>query len=416
MINTAARKCAFALSFSLAAFGASSAQAQTYSADFLDALTRIMDQSGYVVGFKDVAQDGDTVTANRVRAQLKNLDSLEGLDSDLEFLIPNGAFTIPAPLIAEGVATEDDGTYTASKLYFPEMNFSLEDGDVEITVGEVAYSGIRLPSGSPSIADMMSWIAGSSFGPIDIVIEDIPAFRIEPIVSTNTFEPAQSADFTSVSSTFSAPSITFFVENAPEPLEEPFDVVLGPGNIVGSIDGQMDWNLSDGRLQISSYRMAADGLGQFEFTMDLSGMTLDVMEQLMGLAELDPMDPAMQAQLMEFGMGLAARSLFYGMTVRYDDFGGVDRFFSWVEEDENMTRTEMADELLNEVRDMFTQIGLTEELVMVETAVNGFLSDTQSMELRIEPTQPLPIISFLGLAATPKVLADTLNVTLVANE
>ncbi|MCB9992992.1 MAG: hypothetical protein H6873_04960 [Hyphomicrobiaceae bacterium] len=383
----------------------------------LAALTRLLDASGYEVGLKDVSVSGDEITINKVRARLKNSTALRDAFAELDVPVDaNGAFQLPAPLVIKGLHDSADGNaYLADKIFVPQMEFKVDD--VDVTIDEVSYSSVRIPKGDPTIYDILSWVGGSSIGPITIKIDDVLAFEIAPAVGETSFVPSQGPEATELTTKTDLPSILFHLENAPEPPTGSEAEIVGTKSIKGYLTSDAYWSLTDGHLIIRSFVMGAEDFGQFSFSFDFTGVTPDVIEQLRTLsANMDPEDPASQQQMMEVGMGLASRGFFNSFTLRYDDYGVLNRAMTVMERDEGTSRQEMVKQMLSEMTGAMTDLQLDDLKNKLEAEITKFVNDPKNIELRIEPSQPLPLISFIGLASTPKVLVDSLGVTITANQ
>lgn len=417
-MNTAfsVRRLAFAATIGFAGMTTGPASAQDVTGA-LDALTRMMDLSGYELGFKDVEVNGDEIRINKVRGRLKNADAMRGALDELDIpMDPNGAFELPVPLIIDGLHDSDDGSaYVADKAYLPQMEFNIDD--VNVTIDELAYNDLRLPKGDPTFLDMLTWVAGSSIGPITINIDDLLAFEIAPITGETKYTPSRGNGVTELEGKAEAPSIIFHLENAPDPVTGPEAEIFGNESIKGYLSSNVYWSLIDGHMIVRSFVIGAENFGQFSFTFDFTGISADLVEQLMELSRtMDPEDPAAQQQAVALGMGILSRGFFNSFTLRYDDYGVLDRAMTVLEREEDMSRQDMVKELLSEVTEAMTDLELNDLKNKLETEVNKFAADPRNIELRIEPQQPLPLISFMGLAAAPKTLADSLGVTLVANQ
>lgn len=383
------------------------------SSGFVDAFLRLMEFSGYEIRAKSIEVDGDNIVLDRVRVRLENSSQFEELDLPFDAGQP---LSVPGPITFTNVRQNADGNYEADRMDLSPISF--EADEATISIGEFLYEDLVISTSDPiSIIDLMLVARKSTIGPITVDIDGIPAVAIAPMVSINNFEPSQSAALQKITSSFSIPAIQVFLENSPNPMDELAVVLFGEENFSGSVSGLMTWDLETGRMTYESFELVGDDMGKFTFTFDMSGFTPELIDQLMAISrDADYEDPEFETEMMELGMGMLARSFFYSMTFRYDDFGAADRFFSYVEEDEGMSRAEMIEELTEELAGTLDVADSPELKAQIIEAATSFVLNPQSIEIRIEPETPLPAISFLGLAATPAVLVETLGVSVTANQ
>lgn len=81
-----------------------------------------------------------------------------------------------------------------------------------------------------------------------------------------------------------------------------------------------------------------------------------------------------------------------------------------------MTRADIINEM-HEMVEELSEVAQNDDLeAQFTAAMEAFIADPQSLEIRIEPKNSLPFISFVGLAAAPSALVDALGVTIVANQ
>ncbi|MGH7004331.1 MAG: hypothetical protein ACREIP_10325, partial [Alphaproteobacteria bacterium] len=189
---------------------------------------------------------------------------------------------------------------------------------------------------------------------------------------------------------------------------------LGYQTITGKIDIDGTWTISDGRLNLEKMDFIADDAGTLGMTLDISGYTLDFIKGMQEASkdmEGKPDDAKNMAML-----GLMQQLSFTGASIRFDDNSVTYKALDYVAQQQNSKRADLINQAKAILPMLAAQLGNAEFSQALGAAVNTYLDDPKTIEIKAVPPKAVPFaIIAAGGMADPKSLIKTLGVTVDAN-
>lgn len=329
---------------------------------------------------------------------------LEGIDEPIDL----GALTFEA--VSEGETDYRIGRIAVDTLTHGE-------GKVEIAVSDVEVNDMILPKagdgdtygGMPhygrfTMAELTATMGGEE-----------PVFVLENVSATT--EPAADAEGTLASD---ATAERFWLDLARIVDSKKAKAVLsefGYEQLSGRVEMAGTWRPGDGRAVLSRYDTTIDDAGTLGMTLDLSGYTPEFMRTLQETQE--KMENAGEEQRQAQGLamlGLMQQLNLHGATLRFDDASLTGKIVSYVAEKQGAEPGDVVNQAKAVVPLMAGQY-LGQELAQsVGAALGTFLDDPRNLEVRLAPSEPLPVAALLGALQSPETLVEQLEPQVTANQ
>lgn len=385
-----------------------------------------LEADGFAEAFKALiaAQDGDL---NYASASLDG-DAVTLTGATLAPVLPEGVET-EAPTIELGDltfqgVTETEIGYEAASLMREGVSGSADDineegDDLSWAIGRLGMEGITVPNAEADSEKAVMARTGAFYD--RGFIEDASiSLNGEEYVTLASAETGADIDASPV--TF-AGSITDLVTDLTVAADKAPDLqawIEGTGYDVITIDYESDgtWDLEDGTLDAATNRLTLEGMGEFDMTLNLAGMTPAFLEAVQEASEQlqSGEQAAQQAGQMQV-LGLLSQLSFGELTLAYRDGGMADKLLDYYATVEGTTREQLVTDTLAVLPLALGQLGAPELQAQITEAATAFLNDPQSMVVSLKPDAPVPAPVLMGAAASsPAQLFEALNATVTSNE
>jgi len=374
--------------------------------DFAAKLAAAYGAVGYSLEFGPSTVDGTTI-------------SYDGLTVSL----PAYGVTAEAPikldtvLTFKGVEEYDDGSYTAESLSIPDVNID-EDG-VKVAAKALSVNGIYVPaSADGGMMTVMQMVAGFNAGPITVSMADKEIFSVASITSHSDFTPEQGGETVdAIKGSMKIEGIKADLSTVTEAEPRAMIDALGINTITGSATQSFDWTMADGRI-VSPMTVTLDNLGKIGFTIDISGYTAALMDEMMAsqadLATLT--EEERNAKEQQAALEMASKLSISGLSVRYDDASLAGKLLDVFAKQQGATRTDFVAGLKMIVPALLSQSPTPALNEQAAAAVKTFLDDPKSLEISINPGRAVGFMELAAGAQDPNAVVDLLKVKITANE
>lgn len=405
-----ARRAALAVFVSLAL--ASTAHAQDATA-FATKLGAAYSAVGYDLKFGAATTSGSTIT-------------YDGLDVTIPGTgAPALSYKLDSKLTFAGVKAGADGSYTADSLTLPDMNFKIEEADVSIK--NIVFNHIYLPATkTPGVVDMAELIGDATVGPITVTVNGAKAVTVDQVTLKNAFTPAQGDKALSdIVANAAATGITIDMSAAKDPDSVAQAKALGLTTITGKGVENFSWSFKDGHMDASEISVALDNVGKVKFAFDLTGYTPALLDTLMsaeksmaqsgGAASTD--DSGKQMALL---LGTFQTLFLNSASLRYDDASITNKLLDYTAKQQNVTKDALIDQIVGGAGGAMSQGtsgGAPDQMTLLsQAALRAFLSNPQSIEVKLAPKTPLGILGIVGAAMAPDSLVDQIGLQVLVND
>lgn len=382
---------------------------------FVDRVAEVYKTIGYDLSFGEATLDGDTVTVDGVT-----------------ITFPTGAEIEPIEFTSEitfsGVTEETDGAYKVASLTIPDVDTTFEEGGVEghVTLSDIRADGLWFPAGDtvPAIA-ILQLVQSLSTGPLSLEREGEEVFSLESIRADYTFNPPeQGLNLVDLSSKLHIAGLSLDLSSVGE--EDPSAAAtieaLGLTTVNGEITQNFSWTMADGHIVMDEFLLDFADVGALNTKLDIVGLTPAVLDQIyamqaeaMAAAGGELTEEQSQAQMMQ-GMALAQGISIGSASVRYDDASLAGKLLDLFAEQQGIDRATFVDALKSGLPAMLAGTGIPALNDIVIPPVEAFLDDPQSLEVKIAPSEPTPVLALAAAAANPASLITVLGLVVEANK
>jgi hypothetical protein len=172
-------------------------------------------------------------------------------------------------------------------------------------------------------------------------------------------------------------------------------------------------------MNLSEMSLNLDGLGSIKFSMDMAGYTPDLLDTLAASSKEIAATPAgstQDAASTALAMSLAQKITVSGASLRYDDASLAGKLLDYFAKKQNITREQLVAGLKVMMPAMMAQAGSPDLIAKVTAALNTFLDDPKSLEVRVAPSKPLGFADFAAASADPTGVPALLGLTVTAND
>lgn len=399
--NTALRSLAFSAILLAFSFNQAAAQEASAVAERLKALGA---KQGVELGWSNVTGDASSMV-------------IEGLT--VKAAGETNAFPL-GNVTLTGI-TEENGGYRVATTTTAPINSTSEGITFELS--EIVVTGLRIPaedSDDPLAA--LSFYESASMASGAVKMADKTVFSMTD-VSAEITPPAdgKAMDFTAGIASF-----TGDLSGITDPQTKAVVDAFGYQTVNGSYRSAGSWNLTDGRLNVAQNDITVENAGTFAFKFDFSGYTLDFIKQMQEIQKkmaAQPEGESNSAAEMEM-LGLAQQLTLNGATIRFDDASLTGKILDFVAQQQGQKREDVVNLAKAGLPFALMQMQLPELATAIAPAVNTFLDDPKSIEIKAAPPSPVPFTLIGGAAmanpndpgATAKAIWNMLGVTVTANQ
>jgi hypothetical protein len=311
------------------------------------------------------------------------------------------------------VAEVPGGGFEVGALAVPDINYApADEPGTRISARGISLQGLTLPpeGATEPLAQILQYekaevkhVAVNRNGK-DVFVADGLTSTISPLTATSPVA------FTSNIASFKAD-----LSDIEDPKTKDALTALGYETISGKVDIDGTWNAPDGRLNLESMNIIADNAGTLDFKFDISGYTLDFIK---GMQEASKNADGKDDKATNMAMlGLLQQLSFTGASIRFDDGSLTNKALDYIANKQNAKRSDLISQTKMILPMAAAQLGDAEFAQSLATAVNGFLDDPKTIEIKAAPAKPVPFaIIAAGGMADPKSLIKTLAVSVRANQ
>lgn len=382
---------------------------------FVDKVAHVYKTAGYDLEFGAATVDGDTVTVDGVTVKLVATPEMPT------------AFSFKEPITFSGVTELADGGYKVESASIPDVDTPIEEDGVagRLTVKGIKAEDLYFPGGETIPASAMLQLAGSiSTGALSLERKGAVVVSYDSLEAISAFTPEQGgAELSEIESSFSVNNIAIDLTTIKEeqPDESALIDALGLTNVTGNINQHYTWTLADGRINVDQMLFDFDDVGALDLTAEITGLTPAVLDQLYAMQAKMVEDGGVtteeqsQAQMMA-GMALMQGVSIANLGIRFDDYGITGRALETLAAQNGVEADQFVEGLKSTLPALVGQAGIPALTDMVVPAVSAFLDDPQSLEARVQPSQPTSLLVLMAGAANPAGLIKTLGLTITANQ
>ncbi|MBB4052813.1 hypothetical protein GGR20_002461 [Devosia subaequoris] len=372
---------------------------------FLDRIEAVYAVMGYDMSFGEASLSGDTITVDGVTINMAGMDPM-ALDAELTF---------------SGVVENDDGSYFADSLTTPDLDLEFGDEHTgQLTLVDMVAEDLWLPpEGDTSAEALVQLIGRMATGPLTVTRDGAEVIKIAGMEAVSEFAYDADETLESINSDVAITDIWADLSTLGEEEPEAGAIVeaLGLTRISGNITQSVNWSMADGRMVFEESKLDFADIGALNFTADISGFTLDMLDKIyaMQASDLDPMSEEAQAQQMMAGMEIAQALSIGATSLRYDDAGLAPKLLDLFAAQSGVERAEFVDSLKAMLPAMIAESGMSALNDVVVPPVSAFLEDPQNLEVAINPPSPTSVLVLAAAAANPAGLIQALGLTVTAN-
>ena len=399
--NAALRRLAF--SAILLAFPFNSAVAQEASA-VAERIKASAAAQGTVLDWTGVTGDASSMVLEGVTVKAANMDAALAI----------GNVTL------SGIVEENGGYRVETTTTSP---ISTTSEGVTFDMSSMLIRGWNIPAENPADPlDTLSLWDSAEIASMTFKMADKTVFSIAGVSSTVT----RPADGKPMDFTGGIASFTGDLSGIKDPQTKAVVDAFGYQTINGSYKAEGTWNLADGRLNITQNDITVENAGKFGFKFDFGGYTLDFIKQMQEVQKKMAAQPAGETNSsadMEM-LGLMQQLSLSGATIRFDDASLTGKILDYVANQQGQKRENIVNLAKAGLPFALMQLQLPDLAAAISPAVNAYLDDPRSIEIKAAPPAPVPFTMLGGAAmanpndpgATAKAIWSMLGVTVTANQ
>jgi hypothetical protein len=375
--------------------------------------------------------------ASAVAERLKALSAKQGIElawtnvtGDASSMVIEGLTVKPAgetdafPIgnVTLSGVTEENGGYRVDTTTTAPISSTTEGVTVELS--EIIVKGLKIPvedSDDPLAA--ISFYDSAEMASASFKMAGKNVFSISGL-SAEISRPTEGSpmDFTAGVASFSGD-----LSGVTDPQTKALVDAFGYQTINGSYQTTGTWNLADGRLNMTKNDVTVENAGKFGVKVDIAGYTLDFIKQMQDVQKKMAAQPAGEAASSAADMemlNLMQQLSLNGATMRFDDASLTGKILDFVAQQQGQKREDIVNLAKAGLPFMLMQMQLPDLAAAISPAINAYLDDPRSIEIKAAPPGPVPFTLIGGAAmanpndpgATAKAIWNMLGVTVTANQ
>lgn len=385
------------LAASVFALGLSTQFAAADTAAFAERFKTVMTENGAVVNWSSMSGDGES----------------ELVLKDVTVSSPGTPGSANIGTVTLTDISEDEGEYTIGELTVEPSSF--ENEGVKVDLGTIVFSGMILPA--PDETGPLAGIVYYDSASIDTVAAHADGKQVFTL-SNMSFEIDYPDENSPMSFTGSAESFSADLSGLEDPKAKMAAEALGFTQINGDMEIAGYWNPADGRAALEQYDFTIENAGTIGFTFDFGGYTPELIKSLREIQAkmANASEQEQQAQGMAV-LGLMQQMTLVGASVRFDDDTLTQKVLAFVAAQQGQKPQDIANQAKALLPFMMMQLNNPELTQAVSEAVNKFLDNPESLEIAVEPENPIPFAMIAASAMTaPEALPQQLRLRVRANQ
>jgi len=372
---------------------------------FVDRIETVYKVMGYDMSFGPATLSGDTITVDGVTVTMTGMDPMT-LETELTF---------------SGVVENEDGSYFADSLTTPDLDIEFGDEHAgHLTLVDMVAEDLWLPPEGETSAEVLVQLIGRmATGPLTVTRDGVDVIKVDGMEAVSEFAYDANDALESIRSNVAITNIWADLSTVAEEEPEAGAIIaaLGLTKISGNVTQSVSWTMAEGQLVFEEMLLDFADIGAINFTADISGFTLDMLDKIyaMQASDLDPTSEEAQAQQMMAGMEIAQNLAISGMSLRYDDAGLAPKLLDMFAAQSGADRATFVEGLKAMVPAMIAESGIPALNDVVVPPVSDFLDDPQSLEVAVNPPSPTSVLVLAAAASNPAGLIQALGLTVTAN-
>ncbi|WP_099866269.1 hypothetical protein [Pararhizobium haloflavum] len=332
--------------------------------------------------------------------------------SDVTFDITNGESYRFESMTFDGVSETDGGGYSVDQVRTPDIEIEREK--VRVVVADITVDGLQIPatpSTDPSDLDGQLLYERAHMGPITVDHQEAQLLRADEFV----MDIARKSETKGFDSMVRLEGIFLNLEAIEDPKARAALDTLGYSTLTGRASINASWDMEAGDIELSDYTIDLNEVGQMSILIGLSGYTTEMAAQFEEIG-------ARMTEATEEADGQAMLALLEQLTlnsasIRFDDDGVTGKLLDYFGSQQGVGGEEMAMAVSGMLPLFLGRLQNPAFQQQVSTAVSAFLADPQSLAIRADPQEPLPLTTLFETGSTaPQTLPDVLDVTVSAND
>jgi hypothetical protein len=399
--NAALRRLAF--SAVLLAFPFNPATAQEVSA-VAERIKAAAAAQGTFLEWTGVTGDASSMVLEGVTVKAANMgDALPVGNVTLSGIVEeNGGYRVATTTTSPISTTSEGITFDLSEMVIKGWTIPAENSTDPLATLSL-YEGVEMASASVKMADK------TVFSMADLSVAITPPADGKPMDITGSI-----ASFTGDLSGVTDPQTKAVVD------------AFGYQTVKGSYRTAGTWNLADGRMNITQNDIIVENAGTFGMKFDVGGYTLDFIKQMQEIQKKMAAQPAGENGSpadMEM-LGLMQQLSLNGATIRFDDASLTGKILDFVAQQQGQKREDIVNLAKAGLPFALMQLQLPDLAAAISPAINAYLDDPRSIEIKAAPPASVPFTLIGGAAmanandpgATAKAIWSMLGVTVTANQ
>lgn len=367
-------------------------------------------------------------TTEEVSQRMKALFASQGVDASWSAVTGD-----TSAMVLKGVTITAPGAPAPFPIGDIELTDLRDDGDL-IVVGEmsmasyevtgegldvkvagISANGVRLP---PALTQQNLWAVGfydsATIDSLDVSLNGKPVFSARDLES----EMTPPSDTTPLEFSASADSFTADLSAIDDPMTREAITELGYGTLSGDMELTGTWNPKDGTFELDQNDFNVKDAGTIGFTFELTGYTSEFVKALLDLqTKMATAKPEEQQAHNMAALGLMQQLQLVNASLRFDDASLTQKVLGFVAKKQNAQPKDIASLAKLTLPFAMAQLNNPQLTQLVTDAVGKFLDNPKSLEISVEPEQPVPFSMVAASAMTmPQALPQQLNLKVVANE
>ena len=387
---------------SLAVFGFSSNALAFDEQDFAKKLSASISLLASTnVTFENVVKKGKTITLSGMSIPANTNEIAKSiLDNSITFY---------------GIKETKNGAYTAKSAEFENIDFTYND--INVKIDDIEIKDILI-SADPvnNVVENLLLYRKMSTGEISVSVGDKEAFKIDSILFANV----PNKDKSEFTSEYEVNGIYGDLSLIPEEEARLALASVGLTTIEGRMDGDFFWSVDDGRAIANEMSIDLKNIGKLDITLDFLGYTLDMIKSLQvmnqDLITLDPASPEHEAKSMEMAMSMVSKMSLNEVAINFDDDGITNKILDMVAAQQGTNKEEMIVGLAMMASIFSAELKMPQLQEQIKTAITTYLNDPKTIEIKANPSEAVPLMTFMALAPNPPALIAALNLSILANQ
>lgn len=190
---------------------------------------------------------------------------------------------------------------------------------------------------------------------------------------------------------------------------------LGHTEVRGKVTIKGDWDPRDGRLTVPEFTSDFADVGRLNIAFEISGYTAKFAQDLQAVSQkfAGRKGPAKQAAM----AGLFGQLNFHSLSVRFEDASITNTIIDYAARQSSQPRESVLAQAKQAAPGALMKFQNETLTRQVSEAVNVYLDNPKSFEVRVRPATPLnfAVLGAIGMSA-PAQLVQQLGLTVVANQ